>query len=68
MNDTPEHIQQLQLKLWLAKTPAERFLQFLTDNDIMFQGILAAKQARQKKFEKKNSGEEKKNQKNEMPK
>ena len=53
MTDTPEHIKELQLKLWLAKTPEERLLQFLSDNDIMFQGILALKKDMQMNFEKK---------------
>lgn len=53
MTDTPKHIKDLQLKLWLAKTPGERLLQFITDNDIMFQGLLAFKKERQKDFEKK---------------
>jgi hypothetical protein len=33
MTDTPQHIKDLQLKIWLAKTPAERLRQFLTDNE-----------------------------------
>lgn len=53
MTDTPQHIKDLQLKLWLAKTPGERLLQFITDNDIMFQGLLALKKERQKDFKKK---------------
>jgi hypothetical protein len=56
MTDTPQHIKDLQLKLWLAKTPGERLLQFITDNDIMFQGLLALKKERQKDFEKKEIG------------
>lgn len=43
MNDTPQHIKDLQLKLWLSKTPEERLLQFLKDNDAMFQAIIKAK-------------------------
>lgn len=54
MSDTPKHIKELQLKLWLSKTPGERLLQFITDNDIMFQGLLALKKERQKNFEMKN--------------
>lgn len=54
MTDTPKHIKELQLKLWLAKTPGERLLQFLTDNDILFQGILALKKDRQENGEEKN--------------
>ena len=43
MSDTPQHIRDLQLKLWFAKTPEERLTQFLKDNDEMFRFILAAK-------------------------
>ena len=43
MTDTPKHVQELQLKLWLDKTPAERFMQFLVDNDAMHKEIIAAK-------------------------
>ncbi|WP_462255266.1 hypothetical protein [Ferruginibacter sp.] len=35
MEDTPLHIKQLQLKVWLAKTPAQRLKQFLEDNDAL---------------------------------
>jgi hypothetical protein len=52
MTDTPKHIKDLQLKLWLAKNPGERLLEFITDNDIMFQELLALKKERQKDFEK----------------
>jgi len=36
MTDTPEHIKQLQLHVWLSKTPMERLLQFLHDNETLF--------------------------------
>ncbi|HRH60529.1 MAG TPA: hypothetical protein PL045_08160 [Chitinophagaceae bacterium] len=36
MNDTPKHICQLQLEIWLSKTPAERLRQFIEDNDSLF--------------------------------
>ncbi len=39
MNDTPLHIKQLQLKNWLSKSPGERLLQFVIDNDKMFQAL-----------------------------
>jgi hypothetical protein len=39
MTDTPEHIKELQLKIWLSKTPAERLYQFLMDNDAMYQAL-----------------------------
>ncbi len=50
MNDTPKHIKDLQLEIWLAKSPGERLYQFLVDNDKMYQGI----QALQKNSEEKN--------------
>ena len=43
MTDTPTHVQEIQLQIWLAKSPGERLLQFLTDNDALYKGILAAK-------------------------
>lgn len=39
MTDTPQHIKELQLKLWLSKTPGERLYQMLTDNDAMYQAL-----------------------------
>ena len=44
MTDTPKHIQELQLKIWLSKTPGERLRQFLTDNDALYKAILKAKE------------------------
>jgi len=43
MTDTPRHIRDLQLKLWLAKEPGERLLQFLLDNENFLIGIREAK-------------------------
>jgi hypothetical protein len=43
MNDTPQHIKSLQLKLWLSKTPGERLYQFLIDNNIMLNALREAK-------------------------
>ena len=48
MTDTPKHVQEIQLKLWLAKTPGERLLQFPTDNDAMYKAILKAKEEMKK--------------------
>ena len=45
MTDTPQHIYDLQLKIWLSKTPGERLMQFLKDNDDM---RIALKQAKEK--------------------
>ncbi len=36
MNDTPQYIKDIQLKMWLAKPPMERLKQFLIDNDALF--------------------------------
>lgn len=43
MNDTPQHIYDLQLKIWLSKPPGERLLQFLQDNDDMLQALKKTK-------------------------
>lgn len=43
MTDTPQHIKDLQLKLWLSKTPGERLYQFLIDNEAMLNGLREAK-------------------------
>jgi hypothetical protein len=43
MQDTPEHIKQLQLKIWLSKTPGERIIQFVKDNDDFFKFCEQAK-------------------------
>ena len=37
MNDTPQDIKNLQLKIWLSKSPAERLKQFMEDNTALFQ-------------------------------
>ena len=36
MQDTPDHIKQLQLSIWLSKTMSERLEQFIIDNDALF--------------------------------
>jgi hypothetical protein len=43
MTDTPQHIKDLQLKLWLEKTQDERLMQFLKSNDEMFKFIRETK-------------------------
>ena len=52
MTDTPQHIKELQLKIWLDKSPAERLLQYLKDNDTLYKGILQAKSNAAKGVEK----------------
>jgi hypothetical protein len=36
MTDTPEHVKQLQLQIWLAKSPMERLRQMMLDNEALF--------------------------------
>ncbi len=36
MTDTPLYIKELQLKIWLAKTPEERLRQLMIDNDALY--------------------------------
>ena len=33
MDDTPQHIKDKQLEIWLAKSPMERLKRTLQDND-----------------------------------
>ena len=35
MTDTPQHVKDLQLKLWVAKDPEERLRQLIIDNDAL---------------------------------
>ncbi|MFM2337661.1 MAG: hypothetical protein RL115_854 [Bacteroidota bacterium] len=35
MNDTPQHIKNVQLKLWLQKSPGERLYQAIIDIEAM---------------------------------
>jgi hypothetical protein len=37
MDDTPQYIKELQLKIWLSKSPGERLRQFMEDNASLFQ-------------------------------
>ena len=43
MDDTPQHIKQIQLKTWLSKPPGERLKQFIIDNGAFFTMINSAK-------------------------
>ena len=36
MTDTTQDIKNLQLKIWLDKSPMERLHQFMTDNEALF--------------------------------
>ncbi len=37
MTDTPQHIKDLQLKIWLSKPPMERLKQMMEDNAALMQ-------------------------------
>ncbi len=39
MQDTPQHIKDLQLKIWLSKPPMERLRQFLIGNEKFYRMI-----------------------------
>jgi len=54
LNDTPAHIKDLQLKLWLSKSPEERLLQFIRENDAWWQALKEAKEKNLKLKETKN--------------
>jgi len=36
MNDTPEHVKQKQLEIWLSKSPEERLRLTLVMNDELY--------------------------------
>jgi hypothetical protein len=36
MTDTPDHIKQIQLQIWLSKPPMERLKQMMEDNEALF--------------------------------
>jgi hypothetical protein len=36
MEDTPKHIRDLQLKIWLSKSPSERLRLALLDNEALY--------------------------------
>jgi hypothetical protein len=37
MNDTPQDIKDLQLKIWLSKSPMERLKQMMENNTSLYQ-------------------------------
>ena len=43
MTDTPDHIKDIQLKIWLSKSPEERLSQFIMENDAWWQALKEAK-------------------------
>ena len=48
MTDTPQHIKDLQLKIWLSKPPGERLRQFLIDNEALYLAWKKAKELQAK--------------------
>jgi len=56
MTDTPEHIKDLQLKIWLSRTPEERLLQFIRENDAWWRALKEAKEITKANQIKNNSG------------
>ncbi len=48
MTDTPQHIKDLQLKIWLSKPPGERLRQFLIDNEALYLAWKKAKESQAK--------------------
>ena len=44
MTDTPEYIKDLQLKIWLAKPPEERLLQFILENEPWWNALQQTKE------------------------
>jgi hypothetical protein len=36
MTDTPDNIKEIQLQLWLSKSPMERLRQMMVDNESLF--------------------------------
>jgi hypothetical protein len=55
MTDTPEHIKQLQLKIWLSKTPSEKLIQFLNDNEAFFNLVNEMKKSLEKQNQPSNN-------------
>ena len=47
MTDTPQHIKDIQLKIWLSKPPGERLRQFLVDNEALYLAWKKAKESQQ---------------------
>ena len=48
MTDTPQHIEDLQLALWLQKSPGERLLQGLHNNEAIYLMFRSAREEMQK--------------------
>ena len=57
MNDTLANIKALQLKLCLSKSPEERLLQFIRENDAWWQALKDTKENNLKLKETKNKAD-----------
>lgn len=53
MKDTPKHIRDLQLKIWLSKPPMERLRIYIEENELIFNDWM---KRQRKKEEEKNQG------------
>jgi len=56
MTDTPQHIKELQLKLWLSKSPMERLKQTLESNGQLLQFWSSAQIVDRNRSDKKSDG------------
>jgi len=50
MTDTSTHIKNLQLQIWLLKSPMERLHQFMIDNEAFLNFCKVLKPVDKKKF------------------
>ncbi len=48
MEDTPQNIKDLQLKIWLSKPPGERLRQCIVDSEQFYKMIEQAKEGLKK--------------------
>ena len=48
-SDTPDHVKEIQLQIWLSKTPYERLKTFMDDNEAMLKAFDKFKVDREKK-------------------
>jgi hypothetical protein len=56
MTDTPQHIKDLQLKIWLSKSPMERLKQTLESNGQLLQFWASAQVSdRSRNYQKSNA-------------
>lgn len=52
-SDTPKHIRDLQLKIWLSKPPMERLRIYIEENELIFNDWMKRQRKRE---EEKNQG------------